>query len=98
MEIKESFELGVIQQTVNQDQILNLTMANTSLANELNTKQIFVFKKAFSKSPNPKLQRVYFLTVPENVNFISTLQRTEIEKITPINNEVILTSETPPIF
>ena len=47
LEIKEGFELGEIQKTVNPDQTLTLTMANTSLANALNAKQIYLFEKAF---------------------------------------------------
>lgn len=98
LEVKENFELGDILQTLNQDQTVSLSMNNAGLANDLNGKQIFVFKKAFEKSQNPKLQRVYFLTVAENTSFSSTLQRSEIEQITLINNEVILTSETASNF
>ncbi len=94
LEIKEGFELGSIQQTVNPNQTLTLTMVNNGLANELNTKQIFVFEKAFLKSLNPKLQRFYFLTISANADITSILARPEVVDINPISQEKILTSET----
>ncbi|WP_347373836.1 S8 family serine peptidase [Aequorivita sp. Q41] len=93
LEIKEGFELGEIQKTINPNQTVNLTMANMALANELNTKQIFSFKKAFSNSQNSRLQRVYILRASEDIDFSNIIERIEIQKITPIINEIILTSD-----
>lgn len=91
-EVKEGYELGDIQKTTKTDGTLTLSFSNTALANALNSKPIYSFEKAFPKSKNPRLQRVYILTTPQNTSFDSLLTRTEVNLISLIDENVVLLS------
>ena len=90
IEIKEGSELKNLQVSVNSDQTITVYMDNTALANALNTYTLYSFEKAFAKSGNPKLQRVYVTKVPNGTNFASLAQRADVEKTSLVSEENVL--------
>lgn len=98
LEIKEGYELGEIQKTVNTDQTLTLSMQNTDLASALNAKPIYTFEKAFDGFQNPKLMRTFILGVSNDINIDNILYREEIESYEILDDNYILTGNTNDYF
>ncbi len=96
LEIKEGYELGEIQKTVNTDQTLTLSMQNTELAAALNAKPIFTFKRAFHNNLNPVLDRIYLVGLTSGVSFSEFINRNEVERIEPVYFNEQLTADVAP--
>jgi subtilisin family serine protease len=84
-EVKEGYELGDIQKITKTDGTLTLSFSNTALANALNSKPIYSFEKAFPKSGNRRLQRIYELKTTQNTSFTTLLNRIEVFQISLID-------------
>ncbi|WP_339699636.1 S8 family serine peptidase [uncultured Marixanthomonas sp.] len=84
-----------VQTTVNTDQTLTFSMQNTALASALNVKPIYSFEKAFPKSLNPRLLRVYLITTQDNFSISSLANRAEIDRLVLIDDfeENLLTNQ-----
>lgn len=93
LEIKEGYELGEIQKTVNTDQTLALSMQNTDFASLLNSKQLYSFEKAFPTAQTPRLQRVYVVSLNKNTPVTDFSLKAEVQQFIAIDDEVIIEEE-----
>lgn len=99
LEIKEGYELGEIQKTVNTDQTLTLSMQNTAFAVALNEKPIYNFERAFPSANTPKLQRVYLISVQKYISLNDFFLRDEVYNLVNLyEEEDILTTSLDPSF
>src|SRR5690606_38201319 len=81
LEIKTGYNLGVVQQSTNNDGTISITTNITDFSNFVNAKEIYHFEKAFPTSTTPRLQRVYLVTLGENEIFTDFKLRNEVENI-----------------
>jgi subtilisin family serine protease len=91
--INENVNLGTIQKTVNADETLTLSTANTSFSNFLNNKGIYEFKQTFPGADTSSLQRVYTVTMAVNEPYTDVLQRAEVQELEIINDGFALIEE-----
>ena len=79
LEIKDGYDLGTVQKTVNPNGTLTISTDITDFSNFLNSKSIYSWEKAFPTSTRPKLQRVYLISLDENTNTVDFNNRAEVE-------------------
>jgi hypothetical protein len=91
--IKEGYELGAISKTVNLDESLTLGMANTDLANTLNSMSLTIFEQAFPGLQIPRLTRIYLMEVPFETSMGNISSRQEVEKVEMVPRYVNLLEE-----
>lgn len=81
LEIKTGYNLGEIQKTINSDGSISITTNLNDFSNFVNNKEVYDFKKAFSTSITPRLQRVYLIILEEKEPFSDFLLRNEVKNI-----------------
>ncbi|MCF6308720.1 MAG: S8 family serine peptidase [Flavobacteriaceae bacterium] len=96
--ISNNYDLGMIEKTTKTDQTLDFSVNNASLTQFLNTIPTYTFEKAFPTSQRPRLQRVYLLSVLEGTSIVTILQRTEVEDVELIDQNIMLLNDEAPSF
>jgi hypothetical protein len=96
VEFKEGHVPQQLQQTVNADQTLTLSMQNTDLAAALNAKPIYTFERAFLYNLNPILDRIYLVSLTTGVSIYEFASREEIERVEQVFFNEELTADVAP--
>ena len=85
--VKQNKTIEPLTKTVNSNNTLSLTFADSNLENFFNSKIIYKYKKAFPTAITPQLQRTYLVTLQESSSVEDLLNFDEIESIGLINDE-----------
>ncbi|WP_313112012.1 S8 family serine peptidase [Aequorivita sediminis] len=96
LKIKQGHDLGVIQKTLNNDSTLTLSINNSSFANLINQKPSYKFEKPFLNLNSPFLDLVYLMTINDNVSINDILNRTEVDYLELIEDDIQLADEPMP--